>query len=79
MNLHWSSVEYTYSSGENSFYEDRSFESHEHYYINYWQKKMPAFNPDWYKNEKWLFDTPGVILLEQVKIIINILIYSSVV
>ena len=28
---------------------------------------MRAFNPDSYKNEKWLFDTPGVILPEQVK------------
>ncbi|CAF1653023.1 unnamed protein product [Adineta steineri] len=26
---------------------------------------MRAFNPDSYKNEKWLYDTPGVILPEQ--------------
>ncbi len=68
MNLPKSGVSYTYSSGENSFNEDRSFESSEHNYINYRQKKMRAFNPDSYKKEKWLYDTPGVILPEQVKI-----------
>jgi hypothetical protein len=68
MNLPKSGVSYTYSSGENSFNEDRSFESSKHNYINYRQKKMRAFNPDSYKNEKWLYDTPGVILPEQVKI-----------
>ncbi|CAF4904865.1 unnamed protein product [Rotaria sp. Silwood1] len=52
MNLSKSGVSYTYSSGENSFYEDRSFESSEHNYINYRQKKMRAFNPDSYKDEK---------------------------
>ena len=67
MNLPKSGVAYTYSSGENSFSEDRSFESSEHNYINYRQKKMRAFNPDSYKREKWLYDTPGVILPEQVK------------
>ncbi|CAF0924176.1 unnamed protein product [Rotaria sordida] len=65
MNLPKSGASYTYSSGENSFNEDRSFESSEHNYINYRQKKMRAFNPGSYKNEKWLFDTPGVILPEQ--------------
>jgi hypothetical protein len=68
MNLPKSGVSYTYSSGENSFHEDRSFESSEHHYINYRQKKMRSFNPDSYKKEKWLYDTPGVILPEQVKI-----------
>jgi hypothetical protein len=68
MNLPKSGASYTYSSGENSFDEDRSFESSEHNYINYRQKKMRAFNPDSYKKEKWLYDTPGVILPEQVKI-----------
>jgi ribosome biogenesis GTPase A len=28
---------------------------------------MRAFSPDSYKKEKWLYDTPGVILPEQVK------------
>ncbi|CAF1012282.1 unnamed protein product [Rotaria sordida] len=65
MNLPKSGASYTYSSGENSFNEDRSFESSEHNYINYRQKKMRAFNPGSYRNEKWLFDTPGVILPEQ--------------
>ncbi|CAM4767546.1 unnamed protein product [Rotaria magnacalcarata] len=65
MNLPKSGVSYTYSSGENSFSEDRSFDSSEQNYINYRQKKMRAFNPDSYKNEKWLYDTPGVILSEQ--------------
>ncbi|CAF0711988.1 unnamed protein product [Adineta steineri] len=65
MNLPKSGASYTYSSGKNSFDEDRSFESSEHNYINYRQKKMRAFNPDSYKNEKWLYDTPGVILPEQ--------------
>ncbi len=65
MNLPKSGVEYRYSSNENSFNEDRSFQSTERNYINYRQKKMPAFNPNWYKKEKWLYDTPGVILLEQ--------------
>jgi ribosome biogenesis GTPase A len=40
---------------------------------------MRAFNSDSYKNEKWLYDTPGVIFREQVKtntlILILILIY----
>jgi hypothetical protein len=67
MNLPSSGASYTYSSGENSFDEDRSFESNEHNYINYRQKKMRAFNSDSYKKEKWLYDTPGVILSEQVK------------
>jgi ribosome biogenesis GTPase A len=67
MNLPKSGVSYTYSSGENSFTEDQSFESNENNYINYRQKKMRAFNPDSYKKEKWLYDTPGVILPEQVK------------
>ena len=66
-NLPKSGASYTYSSGEDSFTEDRSFESREHNYINYRQKKMRAFNPDSYKKEKWLYDTPGVILSEQVK------------
>ena len=77
MNLPKSGVSYTYSSGENSFNEDRSFESSEHNYINYRQKKMRAFNPDSYKNEKWLYDTPGVILPEQVKIKILFLFYFN--
>ncbi len=67
MNLPKSGVSYTFSSGENAFQEDRSFESSEHNYINYRQKKMRAFNPDSYKREKWLYDTPGVILSEQVR------------
>ncbi|UJR29207.1 hypothetical protein I4U23_010421 [Adineta vaga] len=66
MNLPKSGASYTYSSGTDSFNEDRSFESSEHNYINYRQKKMRAFNPDSYKKEKWLYDTPGVILSEQV-------------
>jgi ribosome biogenesis GTPase A len=36
---------------------------------------MRAFNPDSYKKEKWLYDTPGVILSEQVKKKEFILIY----
>ncbi|CAF2918803.1 unnamed protein product [Rotaria sp. Silwood2] len=40
MNSLKSVVPYTYSSGENSFNEDRSFESREHNYINYRQKKV---------------------------------------
>jgi hypothetical protein len=67
MNLPKSDVSYTYSSGEDSFTEYRSFASPEHNYINYRQKKMRAFNPDSYKKEKWLYDTPGVTLSEQVK------------
>lgn len=67
MNLPKSGASYTYSSGEDSFKEDRSFESSEHNYVNYRQKKIRAFNPDLYKSEKWLYDTPGVILPEQVK------------
>ncbi|CAF4816051.1 unnamed protein product, partial [Rotaria sp. Silwood2] len=47
-----SGVEYTYSSDENAFNEDRSFESSEHNYINYRQEKMRAFNPDSYKKRK---------------------------
>ncbi len=50
MNLPKSGSSYRYSSGENSLQEDRSFESSEHNYINYRQKKMRAFNPDSYKN-----------------------------
>jgi hypothetical protein len=74
MNLPKSGVSYTYSSSENSFHEDRSFESSEHHYINYRQKKMRAFNPDPYKKEKRLSDTPGVILPEQVKIKLSIFV-----
>lgn len=66
MNLPKSGASYTYSSGENTFGEDRSFDSSESNYINYRQKKMRAFNPESYKREKWLYDTPGVILPEQV-------------
>ncbi len=36
---------------------------------------MRAFNSDSYKNEKWLYDTPGVIFREQVKTNTLILIY----
>ena len=71
MNLPKSGLSYTYSSGKNSFYEDRSFESSELNYINYRQKKMRAFDPHSYKKEKWLYDTPGVILPEQVREIIS--------
>jgi hypothetical protein len=39
MNLSKNDVEYTYSSNENSFNEDHSFQSIEHNYINYWEKK----------------------------------------
>jgi hypothetical protein len=46
MNLPRSGVSYTNSSDESSFYEDCSFESREHNYINYRQKKTRAFNPD---------------------------------
>jgi hypothetical protein len=28
---------------------------------------MRAFNPDSYKKEKWLYDTPEVVLSEQVR------------
>ncbi|CAF1108126.1 unnamed protein product [Adineta ricciae] len=66
MNLPKSGASYTYSSGRDSFDEDRSFLSREHNYINYRQKKMRAFTPESYKNEKWLYDTPGVILSEQI-------------
>lgn len=66
MNLPKSGASYTYSSGRDSFDEDRSFLSREHNYINYRQKKMRAFTPETYKKEKWLYDTPGVILSEQV-------------
>jgi len=69
MNLPKSGASYTFSSGKNSFDEDRAFDSNEHHYINYRQKKMRAFNPESYKREKWLYDTPGVILPEQVKTI----------
>jgi hypothetical protein len=75
VNLPKSGVSYTYSSGENSFNEDRSFESREHNYINYRQKKMRSFNPESYKKEKWLYDTPGVILPEQVRTNISILFH----
>ena len=66
MNLPKSGASYTYSSGENAFSEDRSFDSSESNYINYRQKKMRAFSPESYKKEKWVYDTPGVILPEQV-------------
>jgi hypothetical protein len=36
---------------------------------------MPAFNPNWYKKEKWLYDTPGVILLEQAQTNISYLFF----
>ena len=65
-NLPKSGAAYTYSSGADTFDEDRAFESSEHNYVNYRQKKMRAFDPASYKNEKWLYDTPGVILPEQV-------------
>jgi hypothetical protein len=66
VNLPKSGLSYTYSSGDDAFAEDHSFESREHSYVNYRQKKMRAFNPDSYQKEKWLYDTPGVILSEQV-------------
>jgi hypothetical protein len=66
VNLPKSGLSYTYSSGDDAFAEDHSFESKEHSYVNYRQKKMRAFNPHSYQKEKWLYDTPGVILSEQV-------------
>ena len=66
VNLPKSGVAYSYSSGENSFQEDRSFRSREENYIHYRQKKMRAFQAQSYEREKWLYDTPGVTLAEQV-------------
>ena len=66
INLPKSGFAYSYSSGEDSFSEDPSFETSEENYISYRRKKMRAFNPLSYRKEKWLYDTPGVILPEQV-------------
>lgn len=67
MNLPKSGVSYNFSSGENQFFEDRSFSSSDEHYFDYRQKKIKGFNPKSYEKEKWLFDTPGVILSEQVR------------
>jgi hypothetical protein len=66
VNLPKSGASYTFSSGENSFHEDASFRSKEENYIHYRQKKMRAFQGQSYQREKWLYDTPGVTLAEQV-------------
>ena len=67
MNLPKSGVSYNYSSGDDQFYEDRAFSSAEANFLDYRQKKIKGFNPKSYEKEKWLFDTPGVILAEQVR------------
>lgn len=67
VNLPKSGASYSYSSGENTFHEDRSFGSKEENYIHYRQKKMRAFQGQSYQREKWLYDTPGVTLAEQVE------------
>ncbi|CAF3817202.1 unnamed protein product [Rotaria sordida] len=62
MNLPKNSVSYTYSSGENAFNEDHSFESSEHNYVNYQQKKMRAFNLDSRKEELSFFNDESTVI-----------------
>lgn len=68
INLPKSGVSYIYSSSGDSFREDQSFVNRDEHYVDYRQKKIRSFNPSTYQKEKWLYDTPGVILPEQVRI-----------
>ncbi|CAF4410731.1 unnamed protein product [Rotaria sp. Silwood2] len=62
MNLPKNSVSYIYSSGENAFNENHSFELSEHNYVNYQQQKMRAFNLDSRKEELSNFNDESIVI-----------------
>ncbi|CAF1598233.1 unnamed protein product, partial [Didymodactylos carnosus] len=66
VNLPTGGASYDYNSGLSEFSETKSYESRQHNYANYQRKKMKAFDPKNYVNEKWLYDTPGVIINDQI-------------